>query len=126
MYSALVKLTVVQVPFGLCPFLQFDRKSLFILEPSSPAIQTSFQEEHFPFARLRHAIYRCLLTRFSKEVESIEAKVFPRASHPFIYIRTSKNTPLLTGSIIHTSSSALKCHRPIVISNGIALLCLHA
>lgn len=35
MYSALVKLTVVRVPFGLRPFLQFDRRSLFILEPSS-------------------------------------------------------------------------------------------
>jgi len=101
---------------ALRPFLQLDRKSLFILAPSSPPFE---EERSPPFADSGAPSIAIPLTRFSrKERRSLSRRKFFRASHLFIYEEPRKTPatrripPLLTGSIIHTSFSALKCRSP--------------
>lgn len=81
MYSALVKLTVVRVPFGLRPFLQFEDPYLFSNHPRSRYPNFFSGRIFFDiFSLLRSAIHRRLLTRFSEEVyrdESFSARRVP-------------------------------------------------
>jgi len=110
MYSAFVKLTAVQAPLRFALFYNsIENPYLFSSHPRSTSKPSLEEEERLPFARLRRQSIDGPLTRFSVVYQSESFSARRVAS---LYIRELAKTPHLTGSIIHTSSSALKCHSP--------------
>lgn len=97
---------MVQVRFALFRNL-IENPYLFLNHLRSS--ETLLKEERFAlrdFGTLSIGALQCVFPK----TQSIEVKVFPRVAS--LYIRESAKTPPLTGSIIHTFSSALKCHLP--------------
>lgn len=109
MYSALAKLTVVQVPSS---FFAIRSKILIYSRTILARYPNFFPGRTFSLCTTSARHPSTSFNAFFRRSRSLSKRKFFRASRPFIYIRTSKNTPLLTGSIIHISSSALKCHSP--------------
>lgn len=118
-YSVFVKLTAVQV---LSRFVLFcnsiENPYLFSCHPHPPSENFFGGGNLLPFVRLCHPSAPFNAFFAERTLQSIAGKSFSAYRVP-LYTGIGKNTrppgiptPFLTRSIIHTSSSALKCHSP--------------